>query len=216
MQLRLPARCLQSARGDTSDGVQHTTFTLPLVSADCSTSARISSPVLGRRGASGRVQHVRRRVCSPLDWPQILRRPFRQTFDKRQERRADRHLPTLRRLPRHTHLPRSTHPQSGGVAAARQRGRSVGWPKRTRPRNTKRKRKRKRKRRRHWRMERKQRCSARQCVQRSNARSLAAAGTHFTCFTSTKVQILTPDELRARSASSFVLNLLALLVQNYK
>ena len=47
----------------------------------------------------------------------------------------------------------------------------------------------------------------------------ARQGTHFTCFTSTKVQILT-HELRAKSATldalSGYITLLALLVQNYK
>ena len=33
------------------------------------------------------------------------------------------------------------------------------------------------------------------------ADELAAPGTHFTCFTGTEVQILTPEELRARRAA---------------
>jgi hypothetical protein len=51
-------------------------------------------------------------------------------------------------------------------------------------------------------------------------------GTQFTCFTSTKVQILTPEELREWDEEELreifahntfeVLNLLALLVQEYK
>ncbi len=39
-------------------------------------------------------------------------------------------------------------------------------------------------------------------------------GTQFTCFTSTKVQILTPEELRARRQA--YVSLLAFLVRKYK
>ncbi len=56
-------------------------------------------------------------------------------------------------------------------------------------------------------------------------RAAAATGTQFTCFTSTKVQILTPALVRAAAATAHmalwclddsVLTLLALLVQKHK
>jgi hypothetical protein len=46
------------------------------------------------------------------------------------------------------------------------------------------------------------------------ARETHGTGTQFTCCTGAKVQILTPEELRARGPQ--VLSLLALLVQKYK
>ena len=46
--------------------------------------------------------------------------------------------------------------------------------------------------------------------------SAAPAGAHCTCFTSIKVQILTPEELRVPQRRLQALSLLALLVQEYK
>ena len=53
-----------------------------------------------------------------------------------------------------------------------------------------------------------------------NGGMLDDVSTHFTCFTSTKVQILAQNQLidtcAAKCSTTLVLNLLALLLQKYK